>query len=129
MAYIALSNNVVTGYNVMHTQSPIGIYPHICIHIRTCTHMHTCTYTYTCINTHAQTHTHFIVDCGAPLSTRDDTITAVYNSTLQGSLLELSCRDAITAVCSPDGMWIPDPNMHTCKSLTSDSDSSGRSTI
>jgi hypothetical protein len=61
-----------------------------------------------------------------PLSTRDNTITAVYNSTLEGSLLGLSCRDAITAVCSADGMWTPDPNMHTCKSITSDSDSSGR---
>ena len=60
----------------------------------------------------------------------DDTIRAVYNSTLEGSQLELSCRDTITAaVCSTSGMWIPDPNMHTCRSITSDSDSSGRSIV
>ena len=40
-------------------------------------------------------------------------------------MLEFSCRegllpnDIVTAVCSPDGMWIPDPSMHTCKSTTS----------
>ena len=79
---------------------------------------------------HIHTNSHSIVDCGAPLSTSDDTIRAVYNSTLEGSQLELSCRDAITAaVCSTSGMWIPDPNMHTCRSITSDSDSSGRSII
>ena len=63
-----------------------------------------------------------VVDCGAPLSV---SIIAVYNSTLEGSVLEFSCRedllssDVIAAVCSPDGMWTPDPNMHTCKSTTS----------
>ena len=76
-------------------------------------------------------YTHSIVDCGVPVSTSDDdTIRAVYNSTLEGSQLELSCRDTITAaVCSTSGMWIPDPNMHTCKSIISDSDSSGRSIL
>jgi hypothetical protein len=83
-------------------------------------------YMLTHTHTHTHIHTHTLVDCGVPLSTSDDTITAVYNSTLEGSLLELSCRDAIIAVCSPSGMWIPDPNMHTCKSIMSDSDSSGR---
>ena len=40
-------------------------------------------------------------------------------------MLEFSCKDGllpsdvIVAACSPDGMWIPDPNMHTCKSITS----------
>ena len=74
--------------------------------------------------THAHTHTHFVVDCGVPLTLSNDSITTVYNSTLEGSLLELSCRDVVTAVCFPDGMWIPDPNMHTCKSITSDSSGS-----
>ena len=80
------------------------------------------------LHTYVHTHTNTlnIVDCGTPLSTSDDTIRAVYNSTLEGSQLELSCRDTITAaVCSPSGMWIPDPNIHMCRSITSDSDSSG----
>ena len=82
--------------------------------------MHTVTYKlHTCVHTHINTL--HIVDCGDPLSTSDDTIRVVYNSTLEGSQLELCCRDTITAVCSTSGMWIPDPNMHMCKSITSDS--------
>ena len=36
-------------------------------------------------------------------------------------MLEFSCKDGllpsdvIAAACSLDGMWTPDPNMHTCK--------------
>ena len=80
-------------------------------------------YMYT--HTHTHTHTHFVVDCGAPIILSNDTITTVYNSTLEGSMLEFSCKDGllpsdvIAAVCSLDGMWTPDPNMHTCKSTVS----------
>ena len=77
------------------------------------THEHLHARIYTC--------THFIVNCGAPLTPSNNRITAIYNSTLEGSLLELSCKNVATAICSPGGMWIPDPNMHTCKSITSDS--------
>ena len=72
---------------------------------------------------HPPPHTRTLV--GAPLSVSNNTTITVYNSTLLGSVLEFSCRegllpsDVIAAVCSPDGMWTPDPNMHTCKSTSS----------
>ena len=78
-----------------------------------------------CINMYMYTHIHCVEYCGVPFILSDHTITIVYNSTLEGSILEFCCRESLlpsdvnTAVYSPDGMWIPDPNMHMCKSTIS----------
>ena len=52
-----------------------------------------------CIQTHIiHPCTHFIVNCGAPLTPSDNRITTIYNSTLEGSLLELGCGNVATSV-------------------------------
>ena len=82
-----------------------------------CAHMHT--YTCTCARTQSQpcTPSVYMVDCGAPQSTN---VSVNYSSTLEGSILQFCCAegflpsDAYTAICHPNGSWVPDPTSYVC---------------
>ena len=59
-------------------------------------------------------------DCGVPVSNA----TLNYSSTLEGSVLILTCENdtstdeqALNVTCHSNGSWIPDPANFTCSSL------------
>ena len=64
----------------------------------------------------------FLVNCGVPRSPGNGTI-ANYTGTLEGSTLFYWCnrgfspQGVLTAVCTANGNWIPDPADVTCREL------------
>ena len=62
------------------------------------------------------------VDCGVPLVNRN--VKLNYNSTLDGSVLIVTCENKISSIdeqilnvtCHNNGNWIPDPAEFTCSS-------------
>ena len=68
------------------------------------------------------------VDCGVPLTDRN--VKLNYSSTLNGSVLILTCENEmsninttdeqiINVTCHSNGNWIPDPAEFTCSLFTS----------
>ena len=66
-------------------------------------------------------------DCGVPLV--DKNVKLNYSSTLEGSVLILSCENetsymnitdeqVLKVICHSNGHWIPDPAQFTCSSST-----------
>ena len=60
-------------------------------------------------------------DCGVPVSNAP----LNYNSTLEGSVLILTCENdtsaneqTLNAICHSNGNWIPDPAQFTCSLIT-----------
>jgi hypothetical protein len=60
-------------------------------------------------------------ECGVPVSNAK----LNYSSTLEGSVLILTCENAtssdeqtVTVICHSNGSWIPDPAEFTCSSFT-----------
>ena len=89
-----------------------------------CMHVHmSVAQTHDHIHSHTHIHVH-TADCGAPVNGSNSSI-MFYNSTLEGSTLQFSCRegflpsDVFTAMCFPNGSWTPDPTTHMCKAITS----------
>ena len=66
-----------------------------------------------------------LADCGVPLV--DSNVKLDYNSTLEGSVLTLTCENAssrstdeeiVSVTCHNSGNWIPDPTQFTCSPPT-----------
>ena len=63
-------------------------------------------------------------DCGVPLA--DSNVILDYSSTLEGSVLRLSCcgngrstdEQTLNVTCHSSGSWIPDPAQFTCSPFT-----------
>ena len=64
-------------------------------------------------------------DCGVPLVDRN--VTLNYTSTLEGSILTLTCENdtftdgqilRLSVTCHSSGNWIPDPAQFTCSPST-----------
>ena len=58
-----------------------------------------------------------MVDCYAPLSTTEVIIMEPFNYTKLGALITFHCEESnnsMTAVCSIDEEWIPNPNSYNC---------------
>ena len=63
-------------------------------------------------------------DCGVPQL--DGNVTLNYTSTVEGSILTLTCEDdtytdgqilRLNATCHSSGNWIPDPTQFTCSGI------------
>lgn len=60
-----------------------------------------------------------IIDCGHPILA-DNIFIGNYSNTTEGTIINFSCQVgffptyAVTATCTADGIWDPDPANHNC---------------